>query len=136
LWIVSDQLVLEIRSTIHDVPYGDCFIVEARWIAKSTAVGCHVTGLCSVYFTKSTMWKKMILSSTVKQTQQSYASWATVAQQTLRKRRPGASDEPEVPLPGTPTSGDKPEQGLPFLPIILSAVALLVIVIAVLVFYI
>ena len=57
-------LVIENSCRMEDIPYGDHFTVEDRWIVRdvSDMSGCSIEFYMEVKFTKSTLWKGAIIS--------------------------------------------------------------------------
>ena len=70
-------LIIETVTHLEDIPNGDCFNVEDRWVVRPTTVGgaggddggdagqsLTIAITFEVVWTKGTMWKKIIETKT------------------------------------------------------------------------
>eukprot|EP01023_Acetabularia_acetabulum_P031871 TRINITY_DN2982_c1_g1_i1.p1 TRINITY_DN2982_c1_g1~~TRINITY_DN2982_c1_g1_i1.p1 ORF type:complete len:551 (-),score=59.77 TRINITY_DN2982_c1_g1_i1:659-2311(-) len=67
----DDYLIFETSQVMADIPYGDYFKVETRWDVQNVGHGeCKVTVWCHVPFSKKTLVRKIIETSTIKEIKQ------------------------------------------------------------------
>lgn len=83
--VYSDQrFVFETDQTIPDIPYGDCFQVEARWnFDPATEAGQEVVNVetfVMVEFRKSTMMRRLIEKGTIDKCTKAHAEFIATAQ--------------------------------------------------------
>lgn len=88
---VSNANVGHNSQVMPDIPYGDCFTVEARWdISEAAAspgappclkIATHVM----VDFTKQTIWRKAIESGVVASCRAAHEEWLAAAQKCARE---------------------------------------------------
>lgn len=108
----KDTLVMETTSASLDVPYGDTFSTDTRWV-MSAATGpggkpaTRVTVNVDIKFTKSVWIKGVIQSSAVDGVSTYFPAWAEKAQRLLaRKARAVAAA-----TPASPTAKRTPRKG-------------------------
>jgi len=85
----ENKLLIDNIQILHDIPYGDYFRIEGRWIVtpvNSTIVKLVVS--LGVSFSKKTVWKGKIETGVIKETQESYQNWVMLAKQTISISQP------------------------------------------------
>lgn len=110
--VYSDQrFVFETDQTIPDIPYGDCFQVEARWnFDPAIEAGQEVVNVetfVMVEFRKSTMMRRLIEKGTIDKCTKAHAEFITMAQSHIddwRQTHSGKSQPACSSNAGTPAA--------------------------------
>nr|XP_009384682.1 PREDICTED: protein VASCULAR ASSOCIATED DEATH 1, chloroplastic-like isoform X1 [Musa acuminata subsp. malaccensis]XP_009384683.1 PREDICTED: protein VASCULAR ASSOCIATED DEATH 1, chloroplastic-like isoform X1 [Musa acuminata subsp. malaccensis] len=90
----NSHLVIETSQQIDNVPYGDYFQVEGIWDVEQASKGensCTVKVYSNVAFSKKTMFKGKIEQSTREESKEVYATWISIAHETLKEKNIGQS---------------------------------------------
>ncbi|KAJ8511339.1 hypothetical protein OPV22_001773 [Ensete ventricosum] len=88
----NSHLVIETSQQINNVPYGDYFQVEGIWDVEQASKGensCTVKVYSNVAFSKKTMFKGKIEQSTREECKEVYATWMSIAHETLKEKNIG-----------------------------------------------
>lgn len=110
--------MIEIRSTLKNVPLAEFFVFEARWEAVSCGANtCFVTASCTCHFSKFVVLHKQITNSTIKQTKNSYNKWNVIAQSCINTLPPRPKKVPLQKLPSIESPATKPPEQPRSLPI-------------------
>ena len=78
---------METTTVLHDIPYGDYFTIEGRWdLSQSAPNRSLLVVSIGLNFSKKTILKGKIESSTVKESKDSYDKWVSLAKEVLAAR--------------------------------------------------
>jgi hypothetical protein len=110
----DDQvLVFDTSQSMSDIPYGDYFILEERWIVRPYAdssggqqwKGCEFIASANIKFHKYTMFKGVIVARAKKDIKEANDLWVTMCTEHLQ-----SSNDPREPI-SQPNSGSVQLQG-------------------------
>eukprot|EP00727_Mastigamoeba_balamuthi_P005133 m51a1_g14618 putative gram domain-containing protein (430) ;mRNA; f:1218595-1222344 len=109
-------LVVQMLSTLLDIPCGDSFRVETEFKVSEIAAGiCQMVVCTSCRWLKKTTFQGQIESRTIKQSEQSYALWLKLAREhlasSLEREKVGAGTSAGA-CEGTP-AGSASAAGIP-----------------------
>jgi hypothetical protein len=109
--LTRTRLLIETVTIMFDIPYGDSFRLEAKWLVtapSATASTCKLHVSMCVHFTKKTWFKGKIESTSMKEMKESFNQWAILAREEIAKPEvrqrltspvPSASSLPTVSAP-------------------------------------
>jgi len=79
----ENKLIIDNIQILHDIPYGDYFRIEGRWVVTPISpTNVKLVVSLGVNFSTKPMWKSKIEVAVIKETQESYQNWVTLAKQT------------------------------------------------------
>lgn len=110
------RLLVETVTIMFDIPYGDSFRLEAKWLVTSpsaTANTCTFRVSMVVHFVKKTWFKGKIESQSMKEVKESFKQWTEsarveLAKPEVRERLSGAGVVTTLPLNGAPPTTTQP----------------------------
>jgi len=82
------RLLIETVTMMFDIPYGDSFRLESKWLVTSpsaTANTCTLQVSMCVHFVKKTWFKGKIESASMKEVKESFKQWTEAAHEELAK---------------------------------------------------
>ena len=88
--------------SMEDIPYRDCFTIHDRWVVRPDAdddTRTRVTFEFEVKWTKSTIWKRRIESSSKGDLQAYYDSYASMAAGYLKSAKAAADEAAAAAAP-------------------------------------
>eukprot|EP00873_Tetraselmis_striata_P042724 jgi/Tetstr1/462988/TSEL_007929.t2 len=92
----GDHFVLETSQVMNDIPYGDHFTVDMRWdVTPQGSAACQVELRINIPFSRKTMFKGKIESTTASETKSCFSTWMAKAKQHLQNE--GAQNGKLVP---------------------------------------
>ena len=108
----KNGLVMHTVMSMEDIPYRDCFTIHDRWVvrpADGDPATTRVTFEFEVKWTKSTIWKRRIESSSKGDLQAYYDSYASMAAGYLKSAK-AAADEAAAAAPANAGAAPPPPE--------------------------
>lgn len=82
----NSHLVIETSQEVSNVPYGDYFTVQGLWEVETDGNNfCIVRVYTNVAFSRKTMWKGKIETSTIEECREAYSVWLNSAHELLKE---------------------------------------------------
>eukprot|EP01105_Mastigella_eilhardi_P018909 TRINITY_DN4415_c0_g1_i1.p1 TRINITY_DN4415_c0_g1~~TRINITY_DN4415_c0_g1_i1.p1 ORF type:complete len:476 (+),score=104.05 TRINITY_DN4415_c0_g1_i1:22-1449(+) len=108
--LTKNQLTVETTLVMLDIPYGDYFQVEAKWVFTGVSdSSSEIVISLGVTFHKKTLFRGKIESSANKQAKESYVHWLAVARDWLAKAQLTPAPQRRASLTQAPSSPPVPQ---------------------------